>query len=70
MVHSVCAAVLGGKADTAYLSVCLVRSKVPHMAVTFAVLNATAFVGVVSADTRVRVRVGYSCVTYLLVRPR
>ena len=40
------------------------------MAVTLAVLNATAFVSVVSAYACVRVRVGYSCVTYLLVRPR
>ena len=70
MVHSVCATVLGGKADTTDFAVCLIRSKVPHMAVALAVLNAAAFVGVVSADTRVRVRVGDSCVTYLLVRPR
>ena len=70
MVHSVCAAVLGGKADTADFAVRLVRSKVPHMAVALAVLNAAAFVGVVSADACVCVRVGDSCVTYLLVRPR
>ena len=70
MVHSVCAAVLGGKADTADFSVRLVRSKVPHMAVALAVLNAAAFIGVVSADACVRVRIGDSCVTYLLVRPR
>ena len=70
MVHSVCAAVLGCKADTADFSVRLVRSKVPHMAVTLAVLNAAAFVSVVSAYACIRVRVGDSCVTYLLVRPR
>ena len=70
MVHSVCAAVLGGKADTADFSVRLVRSKVPHMAVALAVLNAAAFGSVVSAYACIRVRVGYSCVTYLLVRPR
>ena len=70
MVHSVCAAVLGGKADTADFAVRLVRSKVPHMAVALAVLNAAAFVSVVSAYACIRVRVGYSCVTYLLVRPR
>ena len=70
MVHSVCATVLGGKADTADLAVRLIRSEIPHMAVALAVLNAAAFVGIVSADTCVRVRVGYSCVTYFLVRPR
>ena len=40
------------------------------MAVALAVLNAAAFVSVVSAYACIRVRVGYSCVTYLLVRPR
>ena len=40
------------------------------MTVALAVLNATAFVGVVSAYACVRVRVGDSCVTYFLVRPR
>ena len=70
MVHSVCAAVLGGKADTTYLAVRLVRGEVPHMAVALTVLNAAAFISVVSADTRVRVRVGDSCVTYLLISPR
>ena len=40
------------------------------MTVAFAVLNAAAFVGVVSAYACIRVRVGDSCVTYLLVRPR
>ena len=70
MAHSVCAAVLGGKADTAYLSVCLVRSEIPHMAVAIAVFNAAAFIGIVSAYACVRVRVGDSCVTYLLIRPR
>lgn len=54
MVHSVCAAVLGGKADTTDFAVCLIRSKVPHMAVALAVLNAAAFVGIVSADACVR----------------
>ena len=70
MVHSVCAAVLGGKANASDFAVRLVRSKVPHMAVALAVFNAAAFVSVVSADTCVRVRVGDSCVTYFLVRPR
>ena len=70
MVHSVCAAVLGGKANASDFAVRLVRSKVPHMAVALAVFNAAAFVSVVSADTCVRVRVGDSCVTYLLIRPR
>ena len=70
MVHSVCAAVLGGKADAADFAVRLVRSEIPHMAVTLAVLNATAFVSVVSAYACVRVRVGDSCVAYLLIRPR
>ena len=70
MVHSVCAAVLGGKADTTDFAVRLVRSKVPHMAVALAVLNTAAFVSVVSAYACVRVRIGDSCVTYLLVRPR
>ena len=70
MVHSVCAAVLGGKADTTDFAVRLIRSEIPDMAVALAVLNAAAFVGIVSADTCVRVRVGDSCVTYFLVRPR
>lgn len=56
--------------NTADLAVRLIRSEIPHMAVALAVLNAVAFVGIVSADACVRVRVGDSCVTYLLVRPR
>ena len=50
IVHTAGAAVLGGKADTAYLAIRFVRSKVPHMTVSLAILNTTAFVGIISAD--------------------